>query len=41
MKYRILGFIAGLISIVAAFMPAGVRSFLLHKVKTVMYLIFG
>ena len=41
MKYRILGIIAGLITIVAAFMPGGIRSFLLRKMKTAMYLIFG
>lgn len=41
MKYRILGVIAGLITIVAAFMPNSIRSFLLHKVKTGMYFIFG
>ena len=41
MKYRLLGIIAGLITILAAFMPGPVRSFLLRKVKTVLYLIFG
>ena len=41
MKYRILGLIAGLISIVAAFMPQSVRHFLLYKVKNLMYLVFG
>lgn len=41
MKYRILGIIAGLLTIVAQFMPYKVRRFLLRKVKTVMYLIFG
>lgn len=41
MKYRILGIIAGLISIIAAFMPGTVRRFLLRKVKTAMYLVFG
>lgn len=41
MKYRILGIIAGLITIVAAFMPGKIRRFLLRKVKTAMYLIFG
>ena len=41
MKWRILGLIAGLITVLAQFMPHGVRSFLLHKVKTTMYLIFG
>lgn len=41
MKYRILGIIAGLISIAAAFMPGPFRRFLLRKVKPVMYLIFG
>lgn len=41
MKYRILGIIAGLITIVAAFMPNAVRHFLLYKVKNFMYLVFG
>lgn len=41
MKYRILGLIAGVITIVAQFMPWKLRSFLLSKVKTAMYLIFG
>ena len=41
MKYRILGLIAGLITIAAQFMPSSVRRFLLRKVKTAMYLIFG
>lgn len=41
MKYRILGIIAGLIFIVAAFMPGPFRRFLLREVKPVMYLIFG
>ena len=41
MKYRILGVIAGTITIVAAFMPGKIRRFLLRKVKTSMYLIFG
>ena len=41
MKYRILGLIAGLITIVAAFMPNTLRRFLLRKVKTAMYLVFG
>lgn len=41
MKYRILGIIAGLITIVAAFMPGSIRHFLLRKVKMAMYLIFG
>lgn len=41
MKYRILGFFAGLITMIAAFMPREVRRFLLYKVKNVMYLIFG
>lgn len=41
MKYRVLGFIAGLITIVAAFMPQTVRHFLLYKVKNLMYLVFG
>lgn len=41
MKYRILGIVAGLISIIAAFMPGAVRRFLLRKVKTAMYLVFG
>ncbi len=41
MKYRILGLIAGVITVIAAFMPAGLRRFLLRKVKTAMYLVFG
>lgn len=41
MKYRILGLVAGLISIVAAFMPGPVRRFLLRKLKPVLYLVFG
>lgn len=40
MKYRVLGIIAGLITILAAFMPNGIRRFLLRKVKTVLYLVF-
>lgn len=41
MKYRVLGFLAGAITMIAAFMPQPVRSFLLRKVKTAMYLVFG
>lgn len=41
MKYRVLGVIAGLITIVAAFMPSAIRRFLLRKVKTAMYLVLG
>ena len=41
MKYRLLGLVAGLISIVAAFMPGSIRRFLLRKLKPVLYLIFG
>lgn len=41
MKYRLLGIVAGLITIIAAFMPGEIRRFLLRKVKTGMYLIFG
>lgn len=41
MKYRVLGLVAGLISVAAAFMPGKLRRFLLRKVKPVMYLIFG
>lgn len=41
MKYRLLGLIAGTITIVAQFMPTKIRRFLLRKVKTAMYLIFG
>ena len=41
MKWRILGLLAGLITIIAQFMPWEVRNFLLRKVKTTMYLIFG
>lgn len=41
MKYRILGLIAGCITIFAQFMPRELRTFLLRKVKTTLYLIFG
>ena len=41
MKYRILGLISGLITIVAQFLPSKLRRFLLRKVKSVLYLIFG
>ena len=41
MKYRILGFIAGLITMIAAFAPKKLRRFLLRKVKSAMYLVFG
>ena len=41
MRYRILGVIVGLITIFAQFMPWRVRRFLLRKVKTTMYLVFG
>lgn len=41
MKYRIMGFIAGAITMIAAFMPQPVRHFLLRKVKVGMYFIFG
>lgn len=41
MKYRILGACAGAISIVAAVMPGPVRDFLIHKVKYLMYFVFG
>lgn len=41
MKYRILGIVAGSITILAAFMPGTLRRFLLRKVKTAMYLVFG
>lgn len=41
MKYRVLGAVAGGISILAAAMPSPVRSVLIHKVKNLMYLIFG
>lgn len=41
MKYRFLGFIAGLITMVAAFMPRQLRRFLLRKVKSVLYLVFA
>ena len=40
MKYRILGIIAGAITILAAFLPGPGRPFL-RKAKTAMYLIFG
>lgn len=41
MKYRVLGFIAGLITMIAAFAPKKLRRFLLRKVKSAMYLVFG
>ena len=41
MKYRVLGIVAGLITILAAFMPNSIRHFLLHKVKTGLYFVFG
>lgn len=41
MKYRILGIIAGAITIVAQFFPRDLRQFMLRKVKNAMYLIFG
>ena len=41
MKYRILGFIAGLITMIAAFALKKLRRFLLRKVKSAMYLVFG
>lgn len=41
MKYRILGVIAGLLTIIAQFLPCDLRRFLLRKVKTALYLIFG
>ena len=41
MKYRILGVIAGTLTIIAQFLPRKLRRFLLRKVKTTMYLIFG
>ena len=41
MKYRILGIIAGVLTILAQFCPRKLRRFLLRKVKTAMYLIFG
>lgn len=41
MKYRVLSFFAGFITMVAAFAPKKLRHFLLRKVKTVMYLVFG
>ena len=41
MKYRLLGLIAGAMTIVAQFLPWKLRNFLLRKVKTAMYLIFG
>lgn len=37
MKYRILGIIAGLITIVAQFLPRDLRQFMLRKVKNAMY----
>jgi len=40
MKRRILGLIAGVILIVAAFLPGPLRRWLL-KTKTVLYLVFG
>lgn len=41
LKYRILGILAGVITIIAQFMPSSLRRFLLRKVKTTLYLIFG
>lgn len=41
MKYRIMGFIAGAITMIATFMPGPVRTFLLRKVKMGMYFLFG
>lgn len=41
MKYRILGIIAGLLTIFAQLMPYEVRRFILYKVKNFMYLVFG
>lgn len=41
MKWRILGIVAGLITILAQFLPSRLRRFLLRKVKTTLYLIFG
>lgn len=41
LKYRILGIIAGVITIIAQLMPSSFRRFLLRKVKTAMYLVFG
>lgn len=41
MKYRILGVIAGLLTIIAQFLPGDLRRFLLRKVKTALYLVFG
>ena len=40
MKYRVLGLIAGLLMILAAFMPGPLRHLLL-KAKSAMYLFFG
>lgn len=41
MKYRILGVISGLLTIIAQFLPRKARRFILRKVKNLMYLIFG
>lgn len=41
MKYRLLGIVAGLLTIIAQFMPREIRRFIIYKVKNFMYLIFA
>lgn len=41
MKWRVLGVIAGVLTIVAQFLPWKARRFVLYKVKSMMYLVFG
>lgn len=41
MKYRLLGLVAGLLTIIAQFMPQELRRFIIYKVKNFMYLVFG
>lgn len=41
MKWRVLGVIAGVLTIVAQFLPWKARRFVLYKVKRTMYLVFG
>lgn len=41
MKWRVLGVIAGVLTIVAQFLPWKARRFVLYKVKSTMYLVFG
>ena len=41
MKYRILGLVAGCLTIIAQFMPWEIRRIIQYKVKNFMYLVFG